>query len=131
MGSWLSQKEWEYDFNAVVSIAGLVYGFLGSVPVAIWFLFRQLETSTSLVTVLCVYGYSLTVFIPITFVCLLPMSFISWLALAGAASASALFLVRNYGPVILQYAPGQATLLVTAIGLVPFIFMFCIKLTFY
>lgn len=54
----------EYDFNSVVSIAGVVYGFMVVVPTLIWFLFRQLETSTRLITVICVYGYSLFVFIP-------------------------------------------------------------------
>jgi hypothetical protein len=59
-----SLSDRQYDFNSVVSIAAVVYSFLGCVPLAIWFLFRQLETNTSLVAILCVYGYSLTVFIP-------------------------------------------------------------------
>jgi hypothetical protein len=62
----------EYDFNSVVSIAAVVYSFLGCVPVALWFLFRQLEANTSLVSILCVYGYSLFVFIPASVIHPLP-----------------------------------------------------------
>lgn len=54
----------EYDFESVMSLASLVYGFLGGVTAALYFLLRQLEASTSLTTVLCVYGYSLAIFIP-------------------------------------------------------------------
>ena len=54
----------EYDFESVMSLASLVYGFLGCVTAGLYFLLRQLEASTSLTTVLCVYGYSLAIFIP-------------------------------------------------------------------
>jgi hypothetical protein len=42
----------------------LVYGFAGGVPLALWFVFRQFEARLRLITAICLYGYSLFIFIP-------------------------------------------------------------------
>ena len=59
-----------YDFQSVVDVAALVYGFAGCVPLGIWFILRQYEAndlkSIPLITAVCVYGYSLISFIPAT-----------------------------------------------------------------
>jgi hypothetical protein len=34
------------------------------VPVAIWFVFKNFDAALQFVAVLCLYGYSLTVFLP-------------------------------------------------------------------
>ena len=54
----------EYDFEAVVSVATLVYGFTAAVPALLWFLFRQLEQPVKFITLLCLYGYALFIFVP-------------------------------------------------------------------
>jgi len=58
------QTHREYDIESVISLASLVYGFLFAVSAAIYLLMRQLEASLSATAILCVYGYSLTIFIP-------------------------------------------------------------------
>lgn len=131
MASWLYGKNWQYDFNSVVSIASVVYGFTVASTLLVWFLFRQLETNTSLITVLCVYGYSLFVFIPASIICLAPSELVSWLSLTVAAASSGLFLVRNFGPIVIQYANSRASIIIGCIGLIPSIFMLTLKLGFY
>jgi hypothetical protein len=54
----------EYDFESIVSLASLVYGFLACVTAALYLTLRQIEASTPPSAVLCVYGYSLAIFIP-------------------------------------------------------------------
>ena len=75
--SWLLQKTWEYDFQSVVTASSLVYTFAAGVPCGVWFIFRQLtDAKLKLITLICLYGYSLLTFIPATLLCLLPLSLI-------------------------------------------------------
>jgi hypothetical protein len=48
-----------------VTVASLVYGFAVGAPVGIWFVLRQWEQAKlKLITIACLYGYSLILFIP-------------------------------------------------------------------
>jgi hypothetical protein len=69
LSSWMAGKALQYDFESVVKASSLVYGFALGIPAAIWFLFRQLVEAPyqiHLIQALCLYGYSLFVFIPAT-----------------------------------------------------------------
>jgi hypothetical protein len=130
--SWLQQKAWEYDFQSVVTASSLVYTFAAGVPLSLWFIFRQLtEAKMKLITLICLYGYSLLVFIPATLLCLLPSSFLTWVFLLAASGASALFLLRNLAPVILQHAPAQKQIFLPAVAIVQLIFTLILKFSFY
>lgn len=135
ISSWMAARAtgaaWEYDFESVISLASLVYGFLCFVSAALYFTMRQIEASTSPTTVLCVYGYSLTIFIPASVVLILPYDLLDWVVLLAAAASSGLFLTRSFGPIVVQYAPARATALVTAIGAVPLLFIFILKVFYF
>jgi hypothetical protein len=47
---------------------------------------------------------------------LAPSAIISWLALTFAALSSGLFLSRNFGPIVIQYASTRATAILGCIG---------------
>ena len=53
-----------YDFQSVITASSLVYGFALFTPIAIWFVFKQFDTTLQFVSIVCLYGYSLTIFIP-------------------------------------------------------------------
>ena len=130
--SWLQQKTWEYDFQSVVTASSLVYTFAAGVPVGVWFIFRQLtDAKLKLITLICLYGYSLLTFIPATLLCLLPSSLITWLALLAASSLSSLFLLRNLAPVILQHAAAQKQIFLPALAILQLIFTLILKFSFY
>jgi hypothetical protein len=86
-----------YNFQSVVSAASLIYSYSGCCPAIIWFLFRQLEAPLSLIMAVCLYGYSLMVFIPAVLLCLIPNELTTWISLLAASVASSLFLLRNLG----------------------------------
>ena len=56
----------EYDFQSVISASSVIYGFAAFAPLTIWFIFKQFEQGLKFVTIVCLYGYSLLVFIPAT-----------------------------------------------------------------
>lgn len=130
--SWLQQKAWEYDFQSVVTASSLVYTFAAGVPLGIWFILRQLtDAKMKLITLICLYGYSLLTFIPATLLCLLPSSFITWIALLASAGISSLFLLRNMAPIILQHAPAQKQIFLPALAIIQLIFTLILKFSFY
>jgi len=120
LASWMSGVNGEYDFQSVLTASSLVYSFASACPVSLYFIFRQLDIKLKLITAICLYGYSLFVFIPAAFICLMPSILASWLALLGAAAASSLFLARNLAPLIVSstFARQQANLLLGFIGYV-------------
>jgi hypothetical protein len=46
-----------------------VYGFAFCAPLVIWFVFKQYDAALQFVAVLCLYGYSLAVFLPAVVSC--------------------------------------------------------------
>ena len=134
ISSWMNNKNWEYDFQSIVTASSVVYGFAIGAPFLYYLLFRHLESNVKLITAVCLYGYTSFVFIPATMLCLLPSHLISWLALLGAAAASTLFLLRNLGPIIVT-SLGRSTANVTPylvfIGAAPVMFALFLKFAFY
>jgi hypothetical protein len=53
-----------YDFTELLTIASVIYGFSGGVPLVVWFVLRQMDAKLKLINAICLYGYSLTIFIP-------------------------------------------------------------------
>eukprot|EP00271_Cylindrocystis_brebissonii_P002946 TRINITY_DN13691_c0_g1_i1.p1 TRINITY_DN13691_c0_g1~~TRINITY_DN13691_c0_g1_i1.p1 ORF type:complete len:291 (-),score=65.43 TRINITY_DN13691_c0_g1_i1:343-1215(-) len=86
---------WYYDINKVSWAAAIFYGYTAVVPAALYFLLRYLGVSSGLVQLWCLYGYSLFVFIPTSFVSVVPLEFVRWLVVAVATVVSATFLGTN------------------------------------
>lgn len=63
----------------------------------------------------CIYGYSLTIFIPVSFLCIIPLSLLRWLAVMVATAISGLFIVANLRPTIYEVAPARAVMLLTVL----------------
>lgn len=60
----LQKKEWDYDINLVTWSAGLFYGYVTVVPLALYVILKYFSAPSGLVQLFCLYGYSLFVFIP-------------------------------------------------------------------
>jgi len=83
------------DYSLVSVAAAMVYGLLIGVPLAVrLFLYfsGQEVDSINFRQVICVYGYSLTPAIPVSVICLVPLSFLRWLATLLGFGASIAFI---------------------------------------
>lgn len=70
IGSYLSDKPYNYDFTLLSVAVGLVYSYGLGVPAAIWALMRYLGvTEWGLVEWLAVWGYGMTVWYESPFEC--------------------------------------------------------------
>lgn len=131
VAAWLLGRVWVYNFEEILSISSVIYGFSSSVPVVIWFILKQLGASLRLMNTICLYGYSLTIFVPAAMVCVAPSETVHWLALTAAAALSALFLIRNLAPIVVQHLRQHAALFLGGVGLTQMIFVLVLKLCFF
>ena len=82
-----------YLLAAQLTVAGsVIYSYVTLLPLLFWLLLRYYEASKKLADVLCIYGYTMAIFIPVTVLCVLPSNLLRWLLvqlflLFGFASA--------------------------------------------
>lgn len=100
----LHKHYWKYDFHAVSTSATAIFSYAWLIPVLVWaFLKSQSDpeiqsVSLSLLELLCVYGYSLSIYIPIAVLWVIQVGFLQvTLAFAGAI-LSGYILVNSLAP---------------------------------
>jgi len=86
---------WHYDVNKVSWAAFMFYGYVAVIPLGLYFLLKYLGVVSGLVQLWCLYGYSLFVFIPASFLCVVPWDIMRWVVVGVAAVMSAGFLAIN------------------------------------
>jgi len=131
LSSYFSGALWEYDFSDVMSASSLIYSYTLLAPLGLWFLFRQYEQGLKFVTVLCLYGYSLTVLLPAVLLCMIPSELICWVSLLLASLSSSIFLLRSLGPLVITQARKQAAVLLGSVGLIQLSLVLLLKFYFF
>ena len=90
---------WRYDFHKLTLAATVVFCYSCLVPIALWAVFwwRGTQTTITLLQLVCLYGYSLTVYIPISVLCASGIWQLQWalmlvgFAVSGAVLATSLW----------------------------------------
>lgn len=91
-----SAGAWSYDVEKVVYAAALFYGYVFVGGAALWaWLFLLNSAQVSLTALWCIYGYSMTIWIPVSIVSIVPNDLFHWLLAMGASLYSGVFLVVN------------------------------------
>lgn len=97
----MGQAHYGYDFNLLSGAAGLIYGYTGIVPIALYFLLRYFGSeSANLLECWCLYGYANLVWIPVALISWSPISILNYVFVAVGFAMSATFLFRNLYPVL-------------------------------
>ena len=96
------------SFLAYLSVAAwALHNMLGSLPANTAY-FCLTSTCTCLVQatslLVGIAGYALSIFVPISFICILPYEWLRWLLVAIATSTSGLFLLTNFKAPIFDVA---------------------------
>eukprot|EP01102_Stenamoeba_stenopodia_P017123 TRINITY_DN6099_c0_g1_i1.p1 TRINITY_DN6099_c0_g1~~TRINITY_DN6099_c0_g1_i1.p1 ORF type:complete len:337 (+),score=57.08 TRINITY_DN6099_c0_g1_i1:253-1263(+) len=77
--------------------AAAIYGYWIVIPIVLWALCKWwLEVPLRFTDHLCIYGYSFFVYIPATFILLIPANWLRWIIMGIAGASSTLFIVKNY-----------------------------------
>jgi len=95
---WIDDRDnFTYDFEEVSFGAFAIYGYMIVIPLALWITLKCLSVAESppisYLQTLCVYGYSLFIFIPAAAICIIndPYHVVRWAVTMGAGAMSTLF----------------------------------------
>eukprot|EP00884_Botryococcus_braunii_P014287 jgi/Botrbrau1/2285/Bobra.101_2s0108.1 len=112
-----SPSAWFYDVDKVGFSTIMFYGYVGFVGFAVWAVLNWVfKGSLTLAQVVCTYGYSLTVFIPISMLCVFPSELLRWLLITAATFTSGAFLMLNFREPIFDLAGARALPLWASMG---------------
>ncbi|XP_028792752.1 protein YIPF1 homolog [Neltuma alba] len=101
LATYLMEKQtdkstsWSFDVSYVNVAACSIYGYAIAVPLAYYFLLQYLGSNSSLIRFWCMWGYSLAIFIPSSFLMLIPLEIVRWLVIILVGTASASFVALN------------------------------------
>mmetsp|Transcript_6625 Transcript_6625/g.17988 ORF Transcript_6625/g.17988 Transcript_6625/m.17988 type:complete len:299 (-) Transcript_6625:520-1416(-) len=126
--------EFDYDINHLLHAASTMCVVAFVIPTVLWVTTQCLSmNSLQLVECVCIYGYSLIAFIPAGFICVIPFSIMSWIALLVATAMSAGLIVRNIVPALMtaDTSNSKAPALSVAILVCHGILFFVMKFRFY
>ena len=117
-------------YQEFIPTAALLIYFIGFfVPIFITLLSKLFGAKLDIAPVICVYGYSYTIFLPITIICSIPSQLLQWLLLAyGLISSSSLF-IMSISKSLAEITKGKKIAIIIIIIIFQFI-LFCV-LKFY
>ncbi|GFG28349.1 hypothetical protein Cfor_07763 [Coptotermes formosanus] len=94
---------WRYDFHVVTYAATAIFSYAWLVPVALWGVLKwcgRQETKLSFLEILCVYGYSLSIYVPVSVLWVIEIEWLRWLLVAVGAALSGLVLLTTAWPAV-------------------------------
>ncbi|XP_019645698.1 PREDICTED: protein YIPF1-like [Branchiostoma belcheri] len=97
-----SEYHWVYDFHKVTLAAAAIFSYAWLVPTALWgFLWwRNSQSHFTFLEIICVYGYSLSIYVPISVLWAIPVPAVQWaLGLVGMLLSGSV-LVMTFWPAV-------------------------------
>ncbi|XP_046480804.1 protein YIPF1 [Neodiprion pinetum] len=104
---------WRYDFHIVSYAATAIFMYAWLLPLALWGALKwstskreddneliESNTAPGILELLCLYGYSLSIYIPVAFLWTIQIGWLQWTLVAIAAFMSGGVLLRSLSPVI-------------------------------
>ncbi|KAI3520885.1 hypothetical protein L2E82_33487 [Cichorium intybus] len=91
----LHNLEWDYDIHLLTWSATVLYGYVIVVPISLYIILKYLSVPLRLAQLLCLYGYSLFIFIPAVFLSIIPVEAFRWVVTGVAGFMSAMFVASN------------------------------------
>merc|ERR550532_3042139 len=96
--------KWHYDFHKVSVSAMVVFSYVSLLPAGLygflWWAGQSSEATVSFLELLCLYGYSLTIYIPVSLLWLVQYSWWQWLCVLLGAGLSGAVLFTPLWPAV-------------------------------
>uniref|UniRef100_A0A0M3HTR5 Protein YIPF n=1 Tax=Ascaris lumbricoides TaxID=6252 RepID=A0A0M3HTR5_ASCLU len=98
----LKNREYEGDFRLVTGASTLIACYVILVPFALYSLlwYRRSEMRYSYLEILCAYGYSLSVFVPVSMLWVIHAQWFRWLLILVSVMLSGTVLLGNVWPAV-------------------------------
>ncbi|XP_075234587.1 protein YIPF1 [Lycorma delicatula] len=111
-----SHYHWKYDFHAVTFSASAIFAYAWILPVVLWAIIKwqgSQESHVGLIELLCVYGYSLSIYVPLSVLWVIQIGWLQWLLVLLGAAMSGSVLVTAVWP---AFKDRSALLLAAILG---------------
>ena len=96
-----TSHHFEYDFGLLSGAAGLIYGYTGVIPIALWGALRWFGSSgADLIECWALYGYANLLWIAVALVSWSPLTALNWVLVGVGFGWTVFFLLRNLHPVL-------------------------------
>jgi hypothetical protein len=119
-------------FQEFVPIAGVViYGVGFGLPLFITFLMKIFGASLNFIPVICTYGYSFSIFLPISIICVVQVDLLQWVALIYAVFSSTSLLVVNYYKQMGEFSRSKKMLIICSVLIAQLGLLLLFKLYFF
>ena len=119
-------------YQQFIPTAALLIYFIGFfVPIFITLLSKLFGSKLNVAPVICVYGYSYTVFLPITIICSIPSQLLQWLLLAYALISSSSLVIMSIGKSLSEITKGKKIAIIIIIIIFQFILFGVLKFYFF
>ena len=119
-------------FQEFIPIAGSTIYMVGfGLPILITILMKVFGIKLGFVHVICTYGYSFSIFLPISIICVIQYNYIQWIALIYAVFSSTSLLVVNYYKLMGDFSRNKKSIIITIVLLAQIGLLLFFKLYFF
>ena len=119
-------------FQEFIPTAALLMYFIGfGVPIFLSLLSKIFGAKINIANVICIYGYSYTIFLPIVIVCSIPNSLLQWVLLAYAIFSSTSLIIMSVAKSFGEVGKGKKLTIIIIICIFQIIVFFVLKLYFF
>jgi hypothetical protein len=119
-------------YQEFIPTAALLIYFIGFfVPIFVTLLCKLFGGKINVAPVICVYGYSYTIFLPITIICSIPSQILQWIFLSYAIVSSSSLIIISIGKSITQITKGKKVAIIVIIIIFQLVLFCVLKFYFY
>ena len=119
-------------FQEFIPIAGSTIYMVGfGLPILITILMKVFGIKLGFVHVICTYGYSFSIFLPISIICVIQYNYIQWIALIYAVFSSTSLLVVNYYKSMGDFSRNKKSIIIAIVLLAQIGLLLFFKLYFF
>ncbi|KAI8367882.1 hypothetical protein EDC96DRAFT_506404 [Choanephora cucurbitarum] len=131
LAAYMSGQVHVYDFTLLSFAVVVVYLYAFLCPALVWASTKYFGCQPSLLDIINYYGYGLTIWIPVSLLCIMPFDYARWAFVGTAFLITAVFLVKNLYIVISRTDAKTSRIILIAILLAHTIFALVLKMAFY
>lgn len=131
LAAYIAGQSHVYDFTLLSFAVFVVYMYAFLCPALIWASTKYFGCQPSLLDIINYYGYSLTIWIPVSLLCIIPYDYARWAFVGIAFIITLVFLVKNLYIVISRADAKTSRIILLAILFAHTIFTLVLKIAFY
>jgi len=91
----MSDAEVGHSYSMITKAVVVIYLVTFGVPAGLWGALLAFGSDLRYIQLTCLYGYSLTIYLPITLICVIQSEALRWIAVMAAVASSTWFLLSN------------------------------------